>query len=106
MYAIRSYYAERPVLTFDNYKVKPGDNLSTIAKRYDIDIRRIARENNLNKSNLIVAGNVITSYSIHYTKLYDSAFPLMERKSPGNRSRAWMSRSRKSRAMSWALHRN
>jgi len=48
--------SERPVLTFDNYKVKPGDNLSTIAKRYDIDIRRIARENNLNKSNLIVAG--------------------------------------------------
>jgi LysM repeat protein len=48
--------SERPVLTFDNYRVKPGDNLSTIAKRYDIDIRRIARENNLNKSNLIVAG--------------------------------------------------
>ncbi|MGA7827745.1 MAG: LysM peptidoglycan-binding domain-containing protein, partial [Geobacteraceae bacterium] len=48
--------SERPVLTFDYYKVKPGDNLSTIAKRYDIDIRRIARENNLNKSNFIVAG--------------------------------------------------
>jgi LysM repeat protein len=48
--------SERPVLTFDNYRVKPGDNLSTIAKRYDIDVRRIARENNLNKSNLIVAG--------------------------------------------------
>jgi tetratricopeptide (TPR) repeat protein len=48
--------SERPVLTFDNYRVKPGDNLSTIAKRYDIDIRRIARENNINKSNLIVAG--------------------------------------------------
>jgi LysM repeat protein len=48
--------SERPVLTFDNYRVKPGDNLSTIAKRYDVDIRRIARENNLNKSNLIVAG--------------------------------------------------
>ncbi|MDH3358194.1 MAG: tetratricopeptide repeat protein, partial [Desulfobacteraceae bacterium] len=48
--------SERPVLTFDYYRVKPGDNLSTIAKRYDIDIRRIARENNLNKSNFIVAG--------------------------------------------------
>jgi len=48
--------SERPVLTFDYYTVKPGDTLSTIAKRYDSDIRRIARENNLNESNVIVAG--------------------------------------------------
>jgi len=48
--------SERPVLTFDYYKVKPGDNLSIIAKRYDCDVKRIARENNLNKSNFIVAG--------------------------------------------------
>ena len=48
--------SERPVLTFDYYRVKPGDTLSTIAKRYDSDVRRIARENNLNKSNSIVAG--------------------------------------------------
>jgi len=48
--------SERPVLTFDYYRVKPGDNLSTIAKRYNIDVTRIARENNLNKSNFIVAG--------------------------------------------------
>jgi tetratricopeptide (TPR) repeat protein len=48
--------SERPVLTFDNYKVKPGDTLSAIAKRNDSDVERIARENNLNKSNFIVAG--------------------------------------------------
>ncbi|MEJ2657104.1 MAG: tetratricopeptide repeat protein [Desulfobacterales bacterium] len=48
--------SERPVLTFDYYRVKPGDTLSAIAKRYDIDVSRIARENNLNKSNFIVAG--------------------------------------------------
>jgi tetratricopeptide (TPR) repeat protein len=48
--------SERPVLTFDYYRVKPGDTLSTIAKRYDSDVRRIARANNLNKSNFIVAG--------------------------------------------------
>lgn len=48
--------SERPVLTFDYYKVKPGDTLSAIAKRYDCDVRRIVRENNLNKSNFIVAG--------------------------------------------------
>jgi tetratricopeptide (TPR) repeat protein len=48
--------SERPVLTFDYHRVKPGDTLSTIAKRYNSDVRRIARENNLNKSNFIVAG--------------------------------------------------
>jgi tetratricopeptide (TPR) repeat protein len=48
--------SERPVLTFDYYRVKPGDTLSAIAKRYDSDVRRIASENNLNKSNFIVAG--------------------------------------------------
>jgi TolA-binding protein len=48
--------SERPVLTFDDYRVKPGDTLSKIAKRYDSDVRRIARANNLNKSNFIVAG--------------------------------------------------
>jgi tetratricopeptide (TPR) repeat protein len=48
--------SERPLLTFDYYMVKPGDNLSAIAKRYDSDVRRIARANNLNKSNFIVEG--------------------------------------------------
>jgi tetratricopeptide (TPR) repeat protein len=48
--------SERPVLTFDYYSVKPGDTLSTIAKRYDSDVKRIIRENNLNTSNFIVAG--------------------------------------------------
>jgi LysM repeat protein len=48
--------SERPVLTFDYYRVKPGDTLSTIAKRYDSDVRRIALANNLNKSNFIAAG--------------------------------------------------
>jgi len=48
--------SERPVLTFDYYRVKPGDTLSAIAKRYDSEVRRIARANNLDKSNFIVAG--------------------------------------------------
>jgi tetratricopeptide (TPR) repeat protein len=48
--------SERPVLTFDYHRVKPGETLSKIAKRYDSDVRRIARANNLNKSNFIVAG--------------------------------------------------
>jgi outer membrane protein assembly factor BamD (BamD/ComL family)/LysM repeat protein len=48
--------SERPMLTFDYHKVRPGESLSAIAKLYDADIRRIARENNLNKSMTIVAG--------------------------------------------------
>jgi len=48
--------SERPVLTFDDYRVKPGETLSAIAKRYDSDVGRIASANNLNKSNFIVAG--------------------------------------------------
>ncbi len=48
--------SERPVLTFDYHRIKPGETLSAIAKRYDSDVRRIARANNLNKSNFIVAG--------------------------------------------------
>jgi TolA-binding protein len=48
--------SERPVLTFDYHKVKPGETLSAIAKQYDADVERIARENNLNRAKFIVAG--------------------------------------------------
>jgi tetratricopeptide (TPR) repeat protein len=48
--------SERPELTFDDYTVQPGDNLSKIAKRSKCDISRIVNANNLNKSNFILAG--------------------------------------------------
>jgi tetratricopeptide (TPR) repeat protein len=48
--------SERPVLAFDHHKVKPGETLSAIAKQYEADVERIARENNLNKARFIVAG--------------------------------------------------
>jgi cellulose synthase operon protein C len=48
--------SERPELTFDYYIVKPGDNLSRIAKRSHCDIGRIAHANNMNRSSVIVAG--------------------------------------------------
>jgi len=51
--------SERPVLTFDTYEVKPGDTVSAIAIRYGSDVRRIARENNLNESNSIIVGKKI-----------------------------------------------
>ncbi len=48
--------SERPVLGFDYHKVKRGETLSGIAKLYDADVARIARENNLSQSKFIVAG--------------------------------------------------
>jgi cellulose synthase operon protein C len=48
--------SERPELTFDYYIIKPGDNLSTIARRSHCDIGRIAHANNLTRSSVIVVG--------------------------------------------------
>jgi len=48
--------SERPVLGFDVHVIQPGDTLSGIAKAYEADVGRIARENNLNRSGTIVAG--------------------------------------------------
>ena len=38
------------------HKVRPGETLSTIARRYRTSVKSIAQANNLRKSNLIVAG--------------------------------------------------
>ncbi|MDL1967172.1 MAG: LysM peptidoglycan-binding domain-containing protein [Deltaproteobacteria bacterium] len=38
------------------HKVKPGETLSTIARRYRTSVKSIARANNIRKNNLIVAG--------------------------------------------------
>ncbi len=48
--------SSRPQRAFVYHRVKPGETLSTIAKRYHSNVRRIARANNINKSNFIVAG--------------------------------------------------
>jgi len=51
--------SERPELTFDDYTVQPGDNLTKIAKRTKCDIGRIASANDLKTSNIIVAGKTL-----------------------------------------------
>jgi membrane-bound lytic murein transglycosylase D len=38
------------------HKVRPGETLSTIARRYRTSVKRIAQANNIRKKNLIVAG--------------------------------------------------
>ena len=64
MYAIRSYYVLLPVLS----SCGGGGKLGGTNKSYEIGEyhRAIAQFNNAYKRE-----NVITSYSIHYTKLYD-----------------------------------
>ncbi len=51
--------SERPVLGFDRHRVQPGDTLLKIAKQYEADVSRIARENNLNSSGTIIAGKTL-----------------------------------------------
>ena len=59
MYAIRSYYA-----TVHRYSIEKG--------KLKIDFEK-AKRYGFSLKNMTYLGNVITSYSIHYTKLYDDA---------------------------------
>ena len=47
----------RPAYVY--HRVRPGETLSTIAQRYRTSVRRIARANNITKTNYIVAGKKI-----------------------------------------------
>lgn len=48
-----------PQRSFSYHRVRRGESLSTIANRYRTSIRAIARANNINKRNLIVAGKIL-----------------------------------------------
>ncbi len=48
-----------PRRSFVYHKVKRGESLSVIAKRYRTSIKRIALANNINKRNCIVAGKIL-----------------------------------------------
>jgi len=52
--------AHQPRRSFVVYhRVRPGQSLSTIAKKYHTSIRNIARANNIHKKNYIVAGKIL-----------------------------------------------
>ena len=51
--------ASIPRRAFINHKIKSGESLSTIARRYHTTSSRIARANNLYKRNFIVAGKIL-----------------------------------------------
>ncbi|MBL0700641.1 MAG: LysM peptidoglycan-binding domain-containing protein [Desulfosarcina sp.] len=51
--------ASIPRKAFVYHRIRPGDSLSTIAKRYHTSIGRIARANNIYKKSVIRAGKVL-----------------------------------------------
>ena len=59
MYAIRSYYATVHIKFSENHAILSGDAMAFEAYKYLLESE---------SANL---PDVITSYSIHYTKLYD-----------------------------------
>ncbi|MGB5991817.1 MAG: LysM peptidoglycan-binding domain-containing protein [Desulfobacterales bacterium] len=45
-----------PQSAYVHHRIRPGESLSTIARRYHSSVRKIMRANNLNRSSYIVAG--------------------------------------------------
>jgi len=48
-----------PQRAYVYHRIRPGESISTIARRYHTSVNRIKRANNLNRSNLIVAGKTL-----------------------------------------------
>ena len=71
MYAIRSYYASEPVLLMSAVSPRELVMLPVVAGGDDAAGLAVAAKTLLLA--LEAAMRVITSYSIHYTKLYDSS---------------------------------
>ena len=92
MYAIRSYYVAFEVSVFLENKITHFESITTLLKKEGINIRSITLNSMshgwgvlnmlvdqpekayklLSDHGHSVSIHVITSYSIHYTKLYDS----------------------------------
>lgn len=51
--------SEKPRRDVENYEVKGGDTLSSIAKRYGIDVQTIAYLNNISEKKILQPGDVI-----------------------------------------------
>lgn len=48
-----------PTATLQVYEVQPGDNLTTIARRYGVTIDALMAANNINNPNRIIPGEVL-----------------------------------------------
>lgn len=54
---IPEYVQTRPGIVY--HRVRPGETLSTIARRYNVSVNQVARYNNIYKKNYIVAGKIL-----------------------------------------------
>ena len=74
MYAIRSYYVFSKIQIMDYLRIKfcINEMLPLKYKKNDIEDVAYFEPFYLKDFVIIPAKNVITSYSIHYTKLYDT----------------------------------
>ena len=61
--AVKKEIPPEPAAAPDWYEVKKGDTLATIALRYDLDYREIARWNNLRNPNLIKPGQQLRLFA-------------------------------------------
>jgi len=72
-----------PQRAYIYHRVRPGESLSTIAKRYRTSVRSIARANNIRRRNFIVAGQKLKiprkGTVVYRSKKYDK--PIHERPS-------------------------
>lgn len=58
---------ELPQKRYTYHRVRRGESLSTIARRYRSNINAIARANNIRRSNMIVAGTILKIPHMGYT---------------------------------------
>ena len=69
MYAIRSYYAS--IELNSRIETQEAEGRFTVKHEAPLDVEAIKE---LRINGIVVPLNVITSYSIHYTKLYDCEY--------------------------------
>ena len=71
MYAIRSYYVTEKYISENNLEELPSDVKKEFKNYYHDLMKELVRGAILYNKHRVDGRSVITSYSIHYTKLYE-----------------------------------
>ena len=82
MYAIRSYYGPKCPVTRGTTFDEEGDEITRLVNIGDVYTPVLIKEGEFalgggDEGGLVFIDIVITSYSIHYTKLYDGSFAVV-----------------------------